>query len=126
MFMPQEGGEVVDKFEWEDPHETTRKRDGKYRYADETAMKLADSKGKWACIAIYASYWSATHRASRIRTGKLITWVNVGSFETTVRQTPEGFKVFARCTSVKSAFDEGRLEVRKESQRTHPKKSSRR
>jgi len=112
---------VTDKFEWETPAEQTRKANGKYRYADETAMKLAARKNEWACIAIYDSYWSAQHRASRIRTGKLVTYKNVGTFETTVRQTPEGYKVFARCTSVKSAFDEGRLEVRKEAQRGHTK-----
>lgn len=91
-------------FEWEAPPPRPR---GKYKRVNETAVRLANSKGKWAKIGVYDAYHTAHTRAHRIRTGMLKGFKVVGDFDADVRPTAEGYAVYVRCTRWSKAFANG-------------------
>lgn len=76
---------------------------GRQYAARRLAMEVASRPNQWARIAVYRSYRTAHQRASDIRLGKLKGWAYVGTFETKVREIPEGYGLWVRCTYIKKA-----------------------
>lgn len=91
------------KMVWEAP---PPKASGRNAVARKLALSLAGRPNHWARIAVYKKEQSAHDRASRIRTGKVKGFSDVGTFDANVRQIPEGWGVWVRCIYVKKAGKE--------------------
>lgn len=81
-----------------------RKVGGRGVAANKMALKLAARKGKWAIIGVYPERHLADQRASRIRTGKFKGFNMVGRFAVEVRQTAEGWCLYAKCIAHSAAY----------------------
>lgn len=88
---------MAEIFEWQAP---PPKLTGRSAKAMRIAKSLARKPNEWAAVAVYADRATAHDRASDIRTGKVKGYNIVGKFETMVRETPEGYKVFVRCVHI--------------------------
>lgn len=86
------------KVTWEAP---PPKVTGRQSAARRLAMEVASRPNQWARIAVYKKYTTAHERASAIRRGKLKGWDAVGTFQVEVREIPEGWGIWVKCTYVK-------------------------
>lgn len=91
------------KLVWEAP---PPKASGRNAAARKLALAVAARPNQWVRIAVYRKEQSAHDRGSRIRTGKVKGFADIGTFEVKVREIPEGWGVWVRCTYVKKAGKE--------------------
>jgi len=82
---------------WEEPPPVRNRTSVK---ANKLAREIASRPGEWAHIATYkpgpAGRSAARARAYGISSGRVDAYNSVGKFETTVRSTPDGWKVYVR------------------------------
>lgn len=82
---------------WEEPPPVRNRTSVK---AQKLAREIASRPGEWACIATYkpgsAGRSAARARAYAISAGRVEAYNEVGKFDTTVRTTPDGWKVYVR------------------------------
>lgn len=91
---------MPDDFKWEEP---PARLTGRAAAAAKLAKRIAGRPNTWARIAIYDKYLSAHKRASAIRCGTVDAFKEIGKFEAEVREIPEGYGVWVKCTYVKKS-----------------------
>lgn len=82
---------------WEQPPPVRNRTSVK---AQKLAREIASRPGEWAHIATYppgpAGRSAARARGYAIKAGRVEAYNEIGTFETTVRSTPDGWKVYVR------------------------------